>query len=62
MRFLRLISPALMSRADGRTSPILGTTEVNLCIDGFHSRVTCFVTTLATEFDKIIRACNSSEI
>ena len=45
---------ATLSLADGKTSPILGTTEVNLRIGGFHSRVTCFVTTLATEFDMII--------
>lgn len=45
---------ATLSLADGKTSPILGTTELNLRIGGFHSRVTCFVTTLATEFDMII--------
>ncbi len=45
---------ATLELADGSSSPILGTTIVNLRIGAFSTRVSCFVTELSTDFDIVL--------
>ncbi len=45
---------ATLELADGSSSPILGTTIVNLRIGAFSTRVSCFVTELSIDFDIVL--------
>ncbi len=45
---------ATLELADGGSSPILGTTIVNLRIGAFSTRVSCFVTELSIDFDIVL--------